>query len=206
VLAKVASIFDPLGLISPSVIIYKTCLQKLWQNSLQWDVQLSPQLQGEWDKLCNTMPKLSEICINRKVVCIHATNLQLQCFCDSSERAYGACIYIRSTDSNQTVFCNLLCSSSRVAPLKKQTIPRLELCAAVLLTKLYKKGNCSSEHSHLIHLHVERLNNRPVMDSIIFQQMENVCSKSDSLHSGRDIISYLATRAIIRQPCRPHFS
>jgi len=139
VLAKVASIFDPLGLTSPSVIIFKTYLQKLWQNSLQWDEQLSPQLQGEWDKLCNTIPKLSEICINRKVVGSPTTNLQLHGICDSSERAYGACIYVRSTDLKQAVFCNLLCSSSRVAPLKKQTIPRLELCAAVLLAKLYKR-------------------------------------------------------------------
>ena len=131
----VASIFDPLGLISPSVIIFKAYLQKLWQNSFQWDEQLSPQLQGEWDKLCNTIPKLSDICINRKVVGSPTTNLQLHGFCDSSERAYGACIYIRSTDLKQAVFCNLLCSSSRVAPLKKQTISRLELCAAVLLAK-----------------------------------------------------------------------
>ena len=44
----------------------------------------------------------------------------------------------RQIKSNQA-FSYLLCSSSRVAPLKKLTIPRLELCAAVLLAKLYKR-------------------------------------------------------------------
>jgi len=40
VLAITASIFDPLGLLSPAVIAYKTFLQKLWQDKLQWDEPL----------------------------------------------------------------------------------------------------------------------------------------------------------------------
>jgi len=68
------------------------------------------------------------------------TNLQQHGFCDSSERAYRACIYMRSTDVNKKTPCELLCSTSKVAPLKQLTIPRLELCAATLLSKLYKKA------------------------------------------------------------------
>jgi len=45
-----------------------------------------------------------------------------------------------STDVNNKTFCELLCSTSKVAPLKQLTIPRLELCAAILLSKLYKKA------------------------------------------------------------------
>ena len=54
--------------------------------------------------------------------------------------AYGACLYIRSTDSNNKTSCELLCSTLKVAPLKQLTIPRLEFCAATLLSKLYKKA------------------------------------------------------------------
>jgi hypothetical protein len=42
-------------------------------------------------------------------------------------------------DSNKTT-CELLHSTSKVKPLKQLTMPRLDLCAATLLSKLYKKA------------------------------------------------------------------
>ncbi|XP_043506296.1 uncharacterized protein LOC122526811 [Frieseomelitta varia] len=57
-------------------------------------------------------------------------------FCDASEKAYGACVYLKSTDQVGRTSVHLICSKSRVAPLKSQTLLRLELCAAVLLTKV----------------------------------------------------------------------
>jgi hypothetical protein len=86
-----------------------------------------------------TIQKLSQIKINRKVICSNATNIEIHGFCDSSERAYGACLYIRFTDINNKQNCEILCTTSKVAPLKQRTIPRLELCAATLLSNLYKK-------------------------------------------------------------------
>jgi len=139
VLAITASIIDPPGLLSPAVIPYKIFLQKLWQDKLQCDELIPAHLQQEWNHLLQTIHKLSQLKINRKVICSNAVNIQLHGFCDSSERAYGACLYMRSTDSNKKAFCELLCSTSKVAPLKQLTILRLELCAATLLSKLYKK-------------------------------------------------------------------
>ena len=123
VLATTASIFDPLGLLSPAVIAYKIFLQKLWQDKLQWNELLPVHLQQELNHLQQTILKLSHIKINGKVICASATNIQLHGFCDTSERAYGACLYICSTDNNRS--CELLCSTSKVAPLKQLTIPRL---------------------------------------------------------------------------------
>ena len=49
VLATTASIFAPLGLLSPAVIAYKIFLQKSWQDKLQWDGLLPAHLQQEWN-------------------------------------------------------------------------------------------------------------------------------------------------------------
>ncbi|KAJ4430639.1 hypothetical protein ANN_19229 [Periplaneta americana] len=52
-------------------------------------------------------------------------------FCDASERAYGAVIYVRST-KDDCVSVSLACSKNRLAPVKKVTLPRLELQAALV--------------------------------------------------------------------------
>jgi len=140
VLATTASIFDPLGLLSPAVIAYKIFLHKLWQDKLQCDEILPAHVRQEWNQMLQNIPKLSQLKINRKVICSNAVSIQLHGFCDKSERAYGACLYMHSTDSNNKISCEILCSTSKVAPLKQLTIPRLELCAAILLSKLYKKA------------------------------------------------------------------
>jgi len=68
VLARIASIFNPLGLLSPAVIAHKMFLQKLWQDSLLWDEQLQLHHQEEWNHL-SAIPLLSHIKIRRKVIC-----------------------------------------------------------------------------------------------------------------------------------------
>lgn len=70
-------------------------------------------------------------------------NLQLHGFCDASQRAYGACLYLRSRTSEDKYYVELLCSKTRVAPLKVVSLPRLELCAALLLAQLLDKVQVS---------------------------------------------------------------
>ncbi|XP_055622810.1 uncharacterized protein LOC129766314 [Toxorhynchites rutilus septentrionalis] len=64
---------------------------------------------------------------------------QYNTFADASKDAYGACLYIRSEDANGNVKVNLLTSKSKVTPLKSISIPRLELCAAILASRLFEK-------------------------------------------------------------------
>ena len=84
VLAITASIFDPLGLLSPAAIAYKTFIQKLWQDKLQRDEPLPIHFQQEWNRLHQTIPQLLQIKINRNVICSNVINLQLHGFCDSN--------------------------------------------------------------------------------------------------------------------------
>ncbi len=63
-------------------------------------------------------------------------SIQLHGFSDASERAYAAVIYLRMIDSSSNVQTSLVISKTKVTPIKRLTIPRLELCGAYLLTQL----------------------------------------------------------------------
>ncbi|GBN45080.1 hypothetical protein AVEN_41565-1 [Araneus ventricosus] len=74
-----------------------------------------------------------------KLDCEQSISVELHGFADASELAYGAVIYVKSINSYGGSEVKLIISKSRVAPLKFVTIPRLELCAAVLLSKLMRR-------------------------------------------------------------------
>jgi hypothetical protein len=139
VLKVIASIYDPLGLLSPIIIQCKMFLQQLWQLKVTWDEPLPPEFQEQWQQIQRTLPNIQSIQIERLVISPHQmTKLELHGFADASEAAYGACLYIRSVDVLGNITSKLLCSKSRVAPLKRLSLPRLELCAAMLLADMYQ--------------------------------------------------------------------
>ncbi|XP_030758530.1 uncharacterized protein LOC115884169 [Sitophilus oryzae] len=139
ILSMTAQLFDPLGLLSPVIIIPKVMLQRLWQANLHWDESVPLELHTRWLSFRNELMELANLKIPRHVVCTRLKIVQLHGFSDSSEQAYGACVYLRTVDVDDKVFVNLLCSKSRVTPVKIISIPRLELCAAVLLAELTQR-------------------------------------------------------------------
>nr|CAI5852863.1 unnamed protein product [Callosobruchus analis] len=54
-------------------------------------------------------------------------------------KAYGAAVYLRSVDASGSVQVSFVAAKSRVAPLKALTIPRLELCGALVLVELVQR-------------------------------------------------------------------
>ncbi|XP_078049863.1 uncharacterized protein LOC144476616 [Augochlora pura] len=134
--SEIAKIYDPLGLLGPVIIIAKMILQELWTLKLDWDESLPMSIHTKWNQYYAELPLLNNIVFSRKTIVHTASNIELHGFCDASERAYGACVYIRSRDSLGGTLVELLTAKSKVAPLKSQSIPRLELCGALLLTSL----------------------------------------------------------------------
>lgn len=90
-------------------------------------------------KIFDPLGLLGPITLVAKILIQRASRIQIHGFSDASERAYGACVYIRITNPQGQQSAQLLCSKSRVAPLKTITLPRLELSAAVLLVRLTDK-------------------------------------------------------------------
>ena len=62
--------------------------------------------------------------------------IELHSFSDASIGRYGQCSYVRMVNDQQKVHCSLVMAKSRVTPLKPVTVPRLELTAAVVSTKI----------------------------------------------------------------------
>nr|CAI5834267.1 unnamed protein product [Callosobruchus analis] len=134
-----ANVYDPLGLVSPCIIKAKIMLQLLWLEKVEWDETVSQSLHTSWCKLRDDLPCLNELAIPRKVISANAWKIELHGFSDSSKDAYGGCLYGRSIDKDGSIEIHLLCSKRKVAPLKTISIPRLELCAALVLSRLADK-------------------------------------------------------------------
>ena len=66
----------------------------------------------------------------------HRQSIQLHGFCDASQQAYAAVVYIRTMYSDHSPTCILVTAKTKVAPVKQLSIPRLELCGATLLSQL----------------------------------------------------------------------
>lgn len=150
ILSIIGQIFDPLGLISPSVLEAKIIMQRMWALNLQWDDSVPHDIEVLWNKFIQSLSALKQLVIPRRVFYDSPKHIQLHIFCDASQNAYGACAYVRTQSTDSEVYVQLLTAKSRVAPLKSLTIPRLELCAALTAVRLYKKVIDSLRNSHII--------------------------------------------------------
>ncbi|XP_076376168.1 uncharacterized protein LOC143258753 [Megalopta genalis] len=139
ILSEIAQIFDPLGLISPIVIVAKLILQQLWQTQTGWDQSIPQNLHSQWLQYRQDISKVGAMNISRCAISECLDDIELHGFSDASEKAYGACVYLRSRDLSGSWVTRLLCAKSRVAPLKTISLPRLELCGALLLANVVNK-------------------------------------------------------------------
>ena len=139
ILSTVSSVFDPLGLVAPFILGGKQILQELCRDGVGWDDEVPDKLRSEWEKWRVELPALEKLRVARD----HkpqdfdeVKNVELHHFSDACQNGYGQCSYIRLVDEKNRVHCCLVMGKSRVTPLKPVTIPRLELTAAVVSSKI----------------------------------------------------------------------
>ena len=135
--SDIAKIFDALGWYSPTTVKMKILLQRVWESRTDWDEDVPGAVQDVW---CQWRAELQCLCERRVPRChfpshFQPTSIQLHGFCDASEEAYGGVIYLRFADCDN-VHITLVTSKTKVTPIKRLSIPRLELCGAHLLSKL----------------------------------------------------------------------
>ena len=136
--SDVAKTFDVLGWFAPSIIKAKILLQRLWEQKVDWDDPVPQPIHHDWLQWRRELKLLADKNIPRcyfpkdaKIV-----SVQLHGFSDASEQAYAGVVYLRMVDSAGGIHTSLVMSKTKVAPIKRLTIPRLELCGAHLLTQI----------------------------------------------------------------------
>ena len=136
--SDIAKTFDVLGWVSPTIIKAKIFLQKLWEEKVGWDDPVPSTIRQAWSQWRAELSLLSERHIPRCYFPKDATivSVQLHGFSDASEQAYAGVVYIRMVDSAGGVHTSLVMSKTKVATIKRLTIPRLELCGAHLLAQI----------------------------------------------------------------------
>ncbi|CAH2109138.1 unnamed protein product [Euphydryas editha] len=138
VLSAIAKTFDPLGWLAPAIISLKIFMQKLWLAGLDWDEELTPELKAEWLTYIDNFANAPTIEFPRWLFISNLmSEIELHGFCDASCVAYASVVYLRVRDGDK-VNVRLIAAKSRVAPVKQVSLPRLELCGAVLLARMLR--------------------------------------------------------------------
>ncbi|UYV72281.1 hypothetical protein LAZ67_9002440 [Cordylochernes scorpioides] len=137
-LSFIAKLYDPLGWLAPVLVTGKIMVQRLWITGLHWDDPMDESLIETWTKFRKELNFIRSLRIPRWLgLGRNIQGVQLHGFGDASEDAYAAAVYIR-IPNDDGVSVKLLASKTKLAPIQKMSIPRLELCAALLLTRLMK--------------------------------------------------------------------
>ncbi|XP_061169198.1 uncharacterized protein LOC133178524 [Saccostrea echinata] len=141
-LSIINSIYDPIGFAQPVIIRGKILLRNMVSSSskLDWDDPLPDSLYKEWKSWVRSLPELEEFQIPRQYSSQSfegAQKREVHIFADASKEAIAAVAFLKlhgmCPDSCTTSF---LLGKAKVAPFSGHTVPRLELCAAVLAVQL----------------------------------------------------------------------
>lgn len=138
-LRVVMSVFDPLGFLSQLTLMSKVLMQEIWRSGVGWDDQIRKEEFVGWLSWLKRLRDAQKIRIPRCFSPVgnrRYSRADLHVFCDASLKAYAAAAYLRFAIENAPAHVALIMAKTRVAPLKPLSVPRLELQAALLASRL----------------------------------------------------------------------
>ena len=136
VLSIIARLHDPMGWLAPVLLIAKVLMQSVWKSGISWDDPLPHDLERRWSQFTVDLPNINKCSLPRWIGSTIAGISELHGFADASKHAYAAAVYLVTQDHQGKRSSCLMIAKTKVAPIKTISIPRLELCAAVLLSRL----------------------------------------------------------------------
>lgn len=141
-LSTIARLYDPIGALGPVLLWAKGLMQELWLEKIGWDSPLPTSLLMKWRQFLDKLPLLSRVHLPRHIDIRQVKEVQLVGFADASQRGYAALVFLWIADNYGHFHVYFITCKTKIAPLKGSqtditlTIPRLELCAALLLARL----------------------------------------------------------------------
>ncbi|KHJ39850.1 Pao retrotransposon peptidase [Trichuris suis] len=114
-LTALARVFDLLGWLAPFTVVAKILMQKLWTRGIKWDEVIPKDISASWISWKRQCTPMTEIKVQRSLR-IPPENrreqVQLHTFCDASEVAYGAVVYLKVKGENGMYLTNITVAKS----------------------------------------------------------------------------------------------
>lgn len=134
-----SSLFDPLGFLASITIQGRLLLRELSSQTHEWDTPLPENRHEEWTRWCHSLQDLRSLNIPRMYVSIpfsEAKHTKICVFSDASMKAISAVACLRASNQNGNTEVGFILGKARLAPKPDLSVPRLELCGAVLAVEL----------------------------------------------------------------------
>ena len=116
----------------------KFFFQELCLSKIGWDTKLEGNLLVVWQTIIDDFRFSQKIVIPRWYI-NHCNSpvldISLHGFSDASLNAYSWCLFLLYSFVDKQHHCLLITAKSRIAQVKKSTVPRLELRATLLLAE-----------------------------------------------------------------------
>ncbi|XP_041673981.1 uncharacterized protein LOC121529941 [Drosophila eugracilis] len=145
-LSLLMSTFDPLGFLCCLMITAKLLLREIWRQKIQWDEPLPEEVGRAFAAWRTELDAVGQFrCARHYFGRGAAWTIELHVFVDASQSAFAAVAYWRVTYKNGNVLVSFVCAKTKCAPMRTMSIPRLELQAAVLGTRVI--NTVKEEHS-----------------------------------------------------------
>ncbi|XP_041630550.2 uncharacterized protein, partial [Drosophila kikkawai] len=145
-LSLLMSTFDPLGFLCCLMITAKLLLREIWRQKIQWDEPLPEEIGRAFAAWRRQMDAVGQFRCPRHYFGHGAVRtIELHVFVDASQSAFAAVAYWRVMYEDGKVLASFVCAKTKCAPMRTMSIPRLELQAAVLGTRLI--NTIKEEHS-----------------------------------------------------------
>ena len=136
VFSVMARFYDPLHFAAPFVFIAKEILRAACDAKIGWKDKLPDELVVKWSRWKEEIKQLKVIKLPRRLLVSHAITIRLAGFSDASGRGYSAVVYVVSANQEGNHDSNFVICKTKLRPVKSQSIPRMELMAACLLSRL----------------------------------------------------------------------